>query len=256
MTSTPRKLDTSRKRRIERAFSLAADTYDEAAGVQRRVAERLASLVCEDPPPVGGTLLEVGCGTGFLTERLQAALPERRWIVTDLSPAMVERCRARLGEGEGVSFRVMDGEAPDLGAQRVQAVVSSLALQWFEDLGGGIRRLASLLAPGGKMVFSIVGEGTFEEWRACLRQEGIAATSPFASRDELAGMGDILLEERIPSRHGDGAGFLRALRSLGATVPGPDHRPLPPARLRNVLDRFGGEATYHVFYVEVPAAIG
>lgn len=42
------------------------------------------------------SVLDVGCGTGMLSEQLLSAFPSCRLTGVDLSPAMVERARARL----------------------------------------------------------------------------------------------------------------------------------------------------------------
>lgn len=246
-------MSLSRKRQVERAFSAAAPSYDRAAHVQREVAARMAAWIRETPPPPDGAVLEIGCGTGLLTERLVQDLPGRRLWATDLSPAMVARCRARVGEGPRLHFQVMDGERPDLGAQRFDRIVSSLAFQWFDDLPGALTRLRGLLAPGGRLQFATMGRDTFHEWRRTLAELGLeVAPSPFPTLDDLAPLATVR-EERIVAAFADGAAFLRHLRELGATVPAPGARPLPPGALRRAAARFTGRATYHVLYGEVRA---
>lgn len=238
-----------RKRLVRRAFSAAAPSYDGAAHVQRQVAERVAGWVLETPPPPGGTVLEIGCGTGLLTELLAGGLPCRRIWATDLSEAMLERCRARVGERPGLTFEAMDGEHPVLGGRRFDRIVSSLAFQWFEDLEAALLRLRGALAPGGRIQFSTVGRDTFHEWRALLDPE---AASPFPAAEELGHLA-MIREERIATRFDGGAAFLRHLRDLGATVSAPGSRPLAPGALRAAAARFEGVATYHVLYGEVRA---
>jgi malonyl-CoA O-methyltransferase len=46
-------------------------------------------------------VLEIGCGTGFLSEALLARLPAASLTATDIAPAMLERARQRLGAREG-----------------------------------------------------------------------------------------------------------------------------------------------------------
>lgn len=242
-----------RNQRIAAAFA-AAEDYDSAAAVQRRVAERLAAMICADPPAAGGLRVEIGCGTGFLTAPLLDRLGGE-WLVTDLAPAMVERCAAAVGRHRA-AFRIMDGEAPDLAPGSCRLIASSLAFQWFEDVEGALARLAGCLESGGRLCFATLGEDTFAEWRAAHRAEGLPCGAHFfPSRERLVallpgGGSGTVREECVTATYPDGRAFTRSLKSLGAHLPAAGHRPLSPGDFRRVLRHFahGCEASYHVLY--------
>ncbi|GAA3258536.1 hypothetical protein GCM10020258_19750 [Sphingomonas yabuuchiae] len=140
---------------IARAFD-AASAYDAHAVVQRQVADWLAERIVAVAPPAP-RVLEVGCGTGFLTAATLPRLVNPDWLMTDIAPAMLAR---GLAKHPGVRGRVMDGEYPDLpGEAPFDLIVSSLAVQWFGDLEAGLRRLAGLLAPGGRMLVTTLVRG-------------------------------------------------------------------------------------------------
>src|SRR3546814_19490274 len=66
--------------RIRRAFGTAALGYEDSAGVQRIAAETLAKLAAQRRLPPVPRILELGCGTGWLTQHIRtpwrpAALP-------------------------------------------------------------------------------------------------------------------------------------------------------------------------------------
>ncbi|GEP10802.1 methyltransferase domain-containing protein [Methylobacterium gnaphalii] len=44
--------------------------------------------------------LEIGCGTGFLTRALRSRIPVGSMLATDIAPAMIARCRTRIGAEE------------------------------------------------------------------------------------------------------------------------------------------------------------
>jgi len=115
------------KQRVEAAFSQAAQ-YDSAASVQAETARRLA-LKLAALPVAPARILEIGCGTGLLSRHLAAAFPAAQLTLTDISAAMLERCKARLGEGP--AYRVMDGEAADSAMGNFDLIASSLAVQWL-----------------------------------------------------------------------------------------------------------------------------
>lgn len=258
----------ARKAAIARSFDAAAETYDAHAAVQREVARRLADRIARQALPAAPRILEVGCGTGLLSEALLERLPGARCLFTDLSPAMVRRCRGKLDGLPGVGFAVMDGEAPAL-AGGFDLVVSSFALQWFLDPGRALDRLAACLRPGGRLVFATLGAETFAEWRAAhaalgLSYGGIALPTAAALVREAqsprgpgaARLAGAVEEERIVRRYPHAFAFLHELKSLGADVPQPGHRPLGPGSLRRLLRRIAGgdetgagfAVTYHVLY--------
>ncbi|MGA2079224.1 MAG: methyltransferase domain-containing protein [Holophaga sp.] len=242
------------KETVLRRFDAAAGTYDEATGLQRRVAAALARQVLSLPPPPAPDVLEVGCGTGILTGELAPRLPGCRWLATDLAPGMVEACARRTGDG--VALRVMDGEFPDLPEARFDLVVSNLAVQWFEDPAAGIRRLHRLLRPGGALAATTLGAGTFPEWRRTCRRAGAAPGMPPYPRGPAlaAALGpDCSVRSRaFPLRCEDLKGFLDHLRLTGARTPAPGHPGLAPGALGRILRAAGGApftATYQVLTV-------
>lgn len=241
--------------RIGAAFAAARD-YDAHARVQRVVATKLADRIAALPLPDAPRVLEIGSGTGFLTEALLDRGLTGEWLVTDLAPGMVARCRTKLGDRAGLTFAVLDGECgPRPDAAPFDLICASLAFQWFADLEAAVARLVQWLAPGGHLVFTTLGAGTFPEWRAAHLAEGLTpGTPPFPPASVFAAIrpehqaAPPLVEYEV-ERHADARQFLRALKGIGAATPRSDHRPLPAGVLRRVMARFeqaGAEATYEV----------
>lgn len=242
------------RERIGAAFGSARD-YDRHARVQHDIAYDLAARIAALDLPENPRILEIGCGTGFLTQALIEAGIGGNWLVTDIAPAMVERCKARLGESAGRRFAVMDGEygLPEMG--EFDLVCSSLAMQWFDDEEMAVARMLRSVKVGGHCLFATLGAGTFAEWRAAHEEEGLeAGTRRFAPLSELQNMqagarvGDLVVQKRVES-HDDALGFLRSLRAIGAGTPQPAHRPRGPAEMRRVMARFeerGSAVTYEV----------
>jgi malonyl-CoA O-methyltransferase len=233
----------SRNRSVARRFGARAGDYDSHAGLQRRVAARLARLL---PETSGPSVLEVGCGTGFLTGHLLAAYPGGRFLITDLAPEMVERCEARYGAARGARFAVLDGEMP-VGRARFDLIASSMTLQWFADPLTGLSRLKTLLKPGGAVCYATLGPENFPEWRDALAAEGLPAGSRMVP--ELPGTAR---EQRDTVVYPSGRAFLAAMKAIGAGEPAPDYRPLPPGAMRRALRRLerdhGASVTWHLVY--------
>lgn len=239
-----------RKATVAAAFGAAAGTYDTGAGLQRAVARRLAERVAALPLPRHPRILEIGCGTGLLSQALRARLGPAEWVVTDLSPAMLARCRAALGDPPDTVFQVMDGEHPETPPPGFDLILSSLAFQWFEDLDAALPRLAVLLRPGGHLAFATLAADTFREWRAAHEALGLVCGVPDYPTPATLARHCRIEDEHIARRHPDASAFLVELKRIGAAVPAPGRPPLPPGALRRVLRRFdaGLTITWHIAY--------
>lgn len=246
-----------RKCRVAGAFDRAAPHYEARAGVQRQVARRLMQRIADLPLPPAPRVLEVGCGTGFLSRQLLRQWPGGNHLFTDLSPRMVQLCWDQLHSTPGEwQLAVMDGEEPPpLGPFHL--IASNLAFQWFESLDLGLNRLVNLLHPGGTLAFATLGRDTFHEWRTLCDRHRIPCGVPELPATRNLGllrpMGKPLrvAEERLLVEHDSVAGFLHRLKDVGAGLPGPGSTPATPGELRRLL-RTEGErgfiATYHVVY--------
>jgi malonyl-CoA O-methyltransferase len=245
-------------------FAAAAATYDAHSDVQRHAAQRLAEHIAVAGLPPQAQVLEIGCGTGHLTEQLVSRLPGAHIVATDIAPAMVAACRERLIRFPGVTYAVMDGMHPAL-AGPADLICANLAAQWFDDLPGTIEELGKLLAPGGILALSLLGEGSFHEWRtACARHGLRPGTLTFPAARQLAAAfpagGNIdLVQETWLDHPASGLDFLRALRAIGADTPLPGHKPLSVPNLRKVLHELGPAPaiTYELLYAcwqSAPAA--
>lgn len=131
------------KRYFQRSlFDGIADRYEAARpGYPARVVEFVAATAGLGP---GAAVLEIGCGTGQLTERL--ARSGFRLTAIDIGPSLVAAARRRVADG-GVSFRVMSFE--DLAADDASfdLVISSAAFHWI-DPEVAFSKSARLLRPG------------------------------------------------------------------------------------------------------------
>lgn len=97
-------------------------------------------------------ILEVGCGTGWMCERLAAYGP-----VTgiDLADEVVDRARARLAHLPDVRLVADDFLAADLGGPGSYDVVVSIeTMAHFRDQSAFLHRIADLLAPEGLLMLA------------------------------------------------------------------------------------------------------
>lgn len=245
----------SRKTDILRAFSRAED-YDANAPTQRVAAERLADRIATLSVDPALPALEIGCGTGFLTAALLDRQPGIRLTASDISSAMLDRTRQRLGHRPDLDFAIIDGECPPSGATAGYGLIaSSLAFQWFEDPARALATLTSLLAPGGWLALTTLAADSFSEWRAAQTTAGmIGATRDYPTLAHLesfcpAGVDRHISGYHLVERHPSGLAFLRALKAIGATTAWTQPSTHTPTRLRRAIAAFedgGAAVTYQI----------
>ncbi|HWV12258.1 MAG TPA: methyltransferase domain-containing protein [Sphingobium sp.] len=251
-------MNSGRKQRISEAFGAAAEHYEDHAGPQRAAAALVADLAQRQKPAGVERILEIGCGTGLLTRDIQQRWPTAELLVTDLSPEML----ARTANGAFVAgtFLAMDGEAPAFEGEWFDLILSSLAFQWFDDLEEAIARLVSLLKPGGSLIFSTMGKGSFAQWRVAHDVCGLTPGVPdYPSIAELAAMlaryeDAFAFEEDCALHCGGARGLIAHLKGIGAVVSSEGRKPLSPKDLRAVMAAFdarGGGDVYQLLFGRV-----
>ncbi len=145
------------KNDIRRSFSKASVSYDEFANLQRKVGLNLLEMLGNQIPT--GVVLDLGCGTGFLTKELSRIAGGKTIIAMDIAVPMLEIARGK----SGCCFFCADIERLPVGSESVDWIFSNLALQWCIDLPEVFFQFQRVLKPGGQFFFSTFGSRTFQE---------------------------------------------------------------------------------------------
>jgi ubiquinone/menaquinone biosynthesis C-methylase UbiE len=127
-----------------RSFDLVADAYDRARpSYPDEAVTRLLAAVGHDGPRIDA--VELGAGTGLLTERLLAH--GCSVVATDPSEAMLQRLRRRAPAAHAVAAAAEQIPVPTRSAD---LVVAAQAFHWF-DADRVLRETARVLRPGGQL---------------------------------------------------------------------------------------------------------
>jgi trans-aconitate methyltransferase len=130
------------------------------AGNGRFVALLAGLLVEALQPKAGERILDLGCGDGFLTQRI--AQSGATLVGVDSSPQMIAAAKER-----GVDARYASGEALPFD-QEFDAVFSNAALHWMHDHDAVLQGVYRALKPGGRFVAECGGQGNIAAIRVAL----------------------------------------------------------------------------------------
>lgn len=162
--------------RVAHAFSRAAPRYDALATAQRQIGQRLWDSL----PVHACNILDIGCGTGYWTQRLAERYPRAQVAGLDLAPGMLEQARHQYGDD--IAWQQGDAAALPFSDRSVDLVFSNLAIQWCRDIGTVMDDIYRVLRPGGQAHITTLLPGTLEEIAfAWHRPEALLQTPSHAS---------------------------------------------------------------------------
>jgi trans-aconitate 2-methyltransferase len=139
------------------ATSWDARTYDRSSEPQQAWATDVLARLEGIAPDA--TVIDVGCGTGRVTEELTKLVPQGRVLAVDASPDMVELARQRLGDRAEVSCQ----DVLDLNLDEpVDAIFSTATLHWVADHDRLWAALSRALRPGGILEVQCGGQGNID----------------------------------------------------------------------------------------------
>jgi malonyl-CoA O-methyltransferase len=243
------------KKQIHSRFTRAAATYDRQAGIQRRVAERLLTLLDRNCPRPPKRVLEIGCSTGILTAMLALRYKDLEILyVNDLVPEFNAMVREKVGNDLDLVFLPGDIESMDL-PSNLDLVISSSTFHWLHNLHELLDRLHDRMTFEGILCFAMYGPDNLHE----LREITGIGLDYFSVADLEKMLGNrfkvLACEEELFTFHfADPKTLLDHLRQTGVNALDPT--PWTRSRLNDFIrlyaQRFGGPdgviLTYHPVY--------
>ncbi|HQO29155.1 MAG TPA: malonyl-ACP O-methyltransferase BioC [Accumulibacter sp.] len=218
------------RRQVQRNFARAANSYDEAAFLQREISTRLLERL--DYVRLSPTrIIDLGCGTGTSLNALQQRYPQAALLGIDFSAAMLRVARAQGSRlrwllpflrSSRPALLTADAAALPCRSQSAALVWSNLMLPWIDDPQSVFREVHRVLETGGLLMFSTVGPDTLKELRSSF-SDGQIHTQRFIDMHDY---GDMLVDcgfadpvmdaEMLTLTYPDFDALLADLRSSGS----------------------------------------
>jgi malonyl-CoA O-methyltransferase len=179
------------KQLVASAFNKAAPTYAEYAKIQHQVTQLLTDSLT---PHLfsNATMLDLGCGTGFLGKLLLPLYPSFHYQLYQLDIAY-NMCK----ESYFPAYHTIQADIEHLpfAPGSLDIITASMSLQWVENLTETFKDINALLKPGGIFFGMLIGDGSFGELIHCFNKAGLSA--PINSFPSLAQLNDALHKANI-----------------------------------------------------------
>lgn len=282
-------MTNSRNSAVQRQFNRSAISYDTHAHVQRTMADQLARSLAEwknKGLPSEPSILEIGCGTGALTQIVVNAWPSAKITAIDIAPDMIELAskRFRSAQHPGSRNRAADrlrflqadietwaATAPE---SSVDIIVSNACFQWLSYPEETLGQLRRMLRPGGLLLFTTFGPDTFREMHEAFNEayranglepqrHGLSFASPVQWEIMLkqSRYSNFNCERSIhKEKYASAKDFLYSVKGMGAstseavTIPGYSLRRLFTDMYQEYENKFsmqgGVAATYDLLFIQ------
>jgi len=156
----------SSKKAVKDYFKRTAPLWDEMRK-EFFDAELAQMIVQQAEIKPGDTVVDIGCGSGFLTSQAANALGSKGKVIgIDLSEEMLKIAHENLskaGNERKVEFKVGDAESIPLGDEIADAVIGNMILHHCPEPKAAVREMARVLKPNRRLVLSDLEEHD-EEW--------------------------------------------------------------------------------------------
>ena len=208
---------------IQRNFNRAAGAYDQVAVLQQTVGERLLErldAIRLEP----ARILDLGSGTGRLSERLARRYAPAPVIQLDLSFNMLQQSGRKEEFADRPLLLCADAENLPVADECLEFAFSNLMFQWVSRLDRALAEIYRSLRPGGLLLFSTFGPDSLVELReSWSRVDNHVHVNAFTDMHDVgdalvrAGFTDPVMEtETFTLVYDDGLALMRELKSLGA----------------------------------------
>ncbi|VVC76797.1 Malonyl-[acyl-carrier protein] O-methyltransferase [Aquicella siphonis] len=196
---------------VSRLFNRAADQYDDHCRLQIRTGNQLISMI-KSRRPQADHIMDLGCGTGIVTQQLASEYPCKTLHAIDHATALLDKARTRLPCAQ--VYPADFDHLFDIPAS-FDILFSNLALHWSNSLATTLSQLRRLLNNQGYLAFSIPLSGSLTELQ---NQYAVNDFSPLpAIMDTLQQCGYHLTDFRADNIVYPFSSTIEALRSIKQT---------------------------------------
>lgn len=154
------------KQQVAQCFGKARWSYDQHAVAQQQIIQRLVALLTAQKTEFE-RVLEIGCGTGMLSQQLITQFNIQQLVLNDLC-ADYQDCLAQKLPAERISYQFGDAEQCDF-AGEFDLIISASTFQWFENPAKFLQKAVKMLKNDGILLFNSFSERNLHQIRRLLK---------------------------------------------------------------------------------------
>jgi len=149
---------------VKDKFLSSIETYDSNAVVQKEMAIKLLDFVIEHCGNKFNHVLEIGSGTGLLTQEIVDKVDFRKLITNDLASDYNGIIRS-IVSNLNIDYKYIEADAETTidFPENNDLLISNATFQWFNNLNSFLIQSQNLLKPNGVIAFTSFGADNFNE---------------------------------------------------------------------------------------------
>ncbi len=154
---------------IQKRFNRASGSYDKCCAFHSVAADGIIKKI--DRRNNYGRILEVGHGTGLLTEKLSKIIRSQNIYAIDFSDGM-----AKILRDKKINCNIIQADCQKLPFEDsyFDLIVSNFTYQWVPNLSVAFKEANRVLKKNGQVIINMFGRNTFKELFYALTQVGMA----------------------------------------------------------------------------------
>ena len=135
-------------------FTKAKNTYKKNAAVQKQMAKTLVQKTSDFFGKSFEKILEIGSGTGFLTDEININFKYKELVLNDITENYTDFEPSKYIKGD-----ILHVEIP----KNLDLIISNAVFQWIEDYNLLFKKLKNSLKKEGALCFSTFGYKNFSQ---------------------------------------------------------------------------------------------
>lgn len=141
---------------VKKRFKKSLKTYNDNAIIQKQTADKLITLL---PEKNYNSILEIGCATGILSEKIKQNLSFNEFSANDLVEDSQKYVEQIIPSSHFIAGDIEEIQLD----KKYDLIISNACLQWCSNIIGTIDKLKSALNPNGVLALSVFGDKNLAE---------------------------------------------------------------------------------------------
>lgn len=194
---------------IVKSFDNASCSYEQFGNIQFKSAKILTEYLIKNLKEYPKSILDLGCGTGYVTKLLIPSFPDSFFTLNDISSKMLSVSKKNI-KGP---IKIIEGNMETTNFKYHDLVVSNLSFQWLQNLGKTIEKFNNL---SKTLAFTCLLDGTFAEWEYRFLKNGLPSPLfKYPKENDLKGIFHI---EDFHMQFKNPLSFMHYLKNTGTFV--------------------------------------